>query len=528
MFSTPTKGGEAYLTDALADSRLIKVPYGKLKNYLADVGGDEIDAKELFTASTKFALVNIAEKHRISLDQLLDEVGPFTPSAPIGWNVRPIARGTSPKRARVPKSKPEQRSGSPTKKSIFALITDTASSILSITAPKAGAGQTPETPFAGAPSGSKSKTVLVRPVAVQFSEDTELEKRRQAFAAQSIQGTYKYNQMKRQRTTARSAALEEEKRKAAALAEPLSYADMKRQAASKVNAAQQDMGKKLQYEASLQEQRAASVLTGGASKYIQHKRAAKAEDERKSKAAGTIGQGASGYVQRRREAREREAAKANALASERTAAATGTIGKGAASYVARKREAKQKERQSAASAVISSRAKSHQERKREKWKQELEEQKRREAAKVLTNRGHKHMEDKRQKEAKAEKRQKELAIRRTAIQQEQAASKIGVISRKRAEARWNAWNELYGPDAKAPPPPEADSPLPKGWKQATHPDGRTYYFHKKTKKTQWTRPPPPEPPPPPPPDRSPCSQRFRCLQSMCQAMQQRRRSRRRS
>jgi len=318
MFSTPTKGGEAYLTDALADSRLIKVPYGKLKNYLADVGGDEIDAKELFTASTKFALVNIAEKHRISLDQLLNEVGPFTPSAPIGWNVRPIARGSSPKRARVPKSKPEQRSGSPTKKSIFALITDTASSILSITAPKAGAGQTPETPFAGAPSGSKSKTVLVRPVAVQFSEDTELEKRRQAFAAQSIQGTYKYNQMKRQRTNARSLALEEEKRKAAALAEQQagrSYADMKREAASKVNAAQQDMGKKLEYEASLQEQQAASVLTGGASKYIQHKRAVKAEDERKSKAAGTIGQGAAGYVQRRKEAREREAAKASALAS---------------------------------------------------------------------------------------------------------------------------------------------------------------------------------------------------------------------
>ena len=42
------------------------------------------------------------------------------------------------------------------------------------------------------------------------------------------------------------------------------------------------------------------------------------------------------------------------------------------------------------------------------------------------------------------------------------------------------------------PPPQEPLPdpksLPKGWRAARHPDGRIYYFHKKTKSTQWSRP----------------------------------------
>ena len=34
----------------------------------------------------------------------------------------------------------------------------------------------------------------------------------------------------------------------------------------------------------------------------------------------------------------------------------------------------------------------------------------------------------------------------------------------------------------------APPPLPAGWREAKHPDGRTYYFATGTTHTQWTRP----------------------------------------
>ena len=237
------RSSDAYMNDALADSRLIKIPYIRLKNYLADVGGIDIPEKELFTASTKFALVNIAEKHHIKLDLLLDEIGPYEPPAPIGWHIRPI-RGSSPKRGRTPKKatpvkSPEkaatanspERSTSPSKKSIFASIMDTAASLLPISPPKATA-----TPVAmeAAAAGSKA------PVGVTFDVDPELEERRRAFSASTIQGTYRYNTMKRQRTQARALAIEEENRKHAALViqrRGQDYASMKREAAQALAAA---------------------------------------------------------------------------------------------------------------------------------------------------------------------------------------------------------------------------------------------------------------------------------------------------
>ena len=42
--------------------------------------------------------------------------------------------------------------------------------------------------------------------------------------------------------------------------------------------------------------------------------------------------------------------------------------------------------------------------------------------------------------------------------------------------------------APAATPPPAVPPLPEGWKEAKHPDGRTYYFIRGSKHTQWKRP----------------------------------------
>ena len=39
----------------------------------------------------------------------------------------------------------------------------------------------------------------------------------------------------------------------------------------------------------------------------------------------------------------------------------------------------------------------------------------------------------------------------------------------------------------------SEAPLPEGWRQKTLPDGRTYYYAKGTKQTQWTRPTEPAP-----------------------------------
>ena len=40
-----------------------------------------------------------------------------------------------------------------------------------------------------------------------------------------------------------------------------------------------------------------------------------------------------------------------------------------------------------------------------------------------------------------------------------------------------------------------EEPLPEGWRATKAPDGRFYYYHKATKKTQWTRPKPGDEPP---------------------------------
>jgi hypothetical protein len=42
--------------------------------------------------------------------------------------------------------------------------------------------------------------------------------------------------------------------------------------------------------------------------------------------------------------------------------------------------------------------------------------------------------------------------------------------------------------APPPPPPPPEAPLPQGWRQYHHGDGRAYYLNVATQKTQWERP----------------------------------------
>ena len=65
--------------DYLTDGRLTKVPFREMKRFVAEHGAPKGD---LFSASTKFALVAVAEKHRIALEPLLDAVAPYEPSQP--------------------------------------------------------------------------------------------------------------------------------------------------------------------------------------------------------------------------------------------------------------------------------------------------------------------------------------------------------------------------------------------------------------------------------------------------------------
>ena len=58
--------------DYLADPRLMKVGFMLLKKALIDA---DVPKADLANASTKFALVAIAEKHNVSLASVLDSVG---------------------------------------------------------------------------------------------------------------------------------------------------------------------------------------------------------------------------------------------------------------------------------------------------------------------------------------------------------------------------------------------------------------------------------------------------------------------
>ena len=53
------------MPDYLTDARIKKVPFTKFKSFLQEKGAPKAD---LFAASTKFALVAVAEKHSIKLE----------------------------------------------------------------------------------------------------------------------------------------------------------------------------------------------------------------------------------------------------------------------------------------------------------------------------------------------------------------------------------------------------------------------------------------------------------------------------
>jgi hypothetical protein len=61
--------------DILSDARLSMVPFGELKQYILEK--NVTLKKELFMCSTKFAVVHLADKYEISLDPLLDKLGPY-------------------------------------------------------------------------------------------------------------------------------------------------------------------------------------------------------------------------------------------------------------------------------------------------------------------------------------------------------------------------------------------------------------------------------------------------------------------
>ena len=64
--------------DYLTDSRVGNVTFMQLKKFLKDGG---VEQKELFAASTKFALISLAERKELSLEPLLAEFGAAPPAA---------------------------------------------------------------------------------------------------------------------------------------------------------------------------------------------------------------------------------------------------------------------------------------------------------------------------------------------------------------------------------------------------------------------------------------------------------------
>ena len=83
-----------------------------------------------------------------------------------------------------------------------------------------------------------------------------------------------------------------------------------------------------------------------------------------------------------------------------------------------------------------------------------------------------------------------------------AAAVFGGVSSTHAEPPAPAYGtnaeiiaaaEAAAATAAAAAAPPASAPLPEGWKQAKHPDGRTYYYVKGTKTVQWKRPTEPAP-----------------------------------
>ena len=85
-----------------------------------------------------------------------------------------------------------------------------------------------------------------------------------------------------------------------------------------------------------------------------------------------------------------------------------------------------------------------------------------------------------------ERRAKEMEERakEMAEQAERAKAAAEAAAAAAAEAAANA----PAAAAEGAPAASAEAPLPEGWKATKAPDGRFYYYHAATKKTQWTRP----------------------------------------
>ena len=89
-----------------------------------------------------------------------------------------------------------------------------------------------------------------------------------------------------------------------------------------------------------------------------------------------------------------------------------------------------------------------------------------------------------QREKDMEKRKEEMEKRKEEMEAAAAANPTGAADAAAAEGG-------EGGDAAGA---AAETPLPAGWKATKAADGRTYYYHGATKKTQWTRPKPDDAP----------------------------------
>ena len=92
--------------DYLTDARLMKIPFLEIRRSIT-VACDDDDAKlesvkkQLFYASTKFALVQVAEAHGVKLADLLDSVGDYDAAiAMIPQDQEPPPKRWTPKAAK--------------------------------------------------------------------------------------------------------------------------------------------------------------------------------------------------------------------------------------------------------------------------------------------------------------------------------------------------------------------------------------------------------------------------------------------
>ena len=130
-------------------------------------------------------------------------------------------------------------------------------------------------------------------------------------------------------------------------------------------------------------------------------------------------------------------------------------------------------------------AKEEREKVEQRRREQLEEEQSAKAKKAVKERADKERADKAEGEEKqkAEERRKALAQAQKEAHEQQAKAKA---QQQPAAAAKSAGSSKAAAAAAAAA--GAQPPLPDGWKEYTHTDGRSYYHHAATKQTTWERP----------------------------------------